>query len=116
MSSAVTASGSRLRAMRFAEVVWKAVAGENALGAASVTMPPSKNRGAAVGVPGTELNVVAHHEDGHAPAGAAPGGSRRTLLELRVRPLVGSSINRISGSSSSTFASAARCCSPPDRS
>ena len=31
-------------------------------------------------------------------------------------PLVGSSISRISGSSSMTLASAARCCSPPERS
>ena len=31
-------------------------------------------------------------------------------------PFVGSSMSRMSGCSSSTFASAARCCSPPERS
>ncbi len=94
----------------------KAVAGEKCPGRGLRNDAAVKEQGAAVGVPGTELNVVAHHEDGHAPAEQRLEDLGEHLLELRVQALGGLVINRISGSSSSTFASAARCCSPPDRS
>ena len=40
----------------------------------------------------------------------------KLCLKAASSPLVGSSSSRISGRCSSTLASAARCCSPPDRS
>ena len=42
-----------------------------------------------MGVPGTELNVVAHHEDGHAPAEQRLEDLGEHLLELRVQALGG---------------------------
>ncbi len=94
----------------------KAVAGEKCTGVPSVTMLPSKNRAqrwvcsAQNSTSWLTINTV------------TPRRSKVFMIPANVclnaasRPLVGSSISRISGSSNKTFARAARCCSPPERS
>ena len=95
----------------------EAVAGEEGPGRCLRHDAAVKEQGAAVGIPGAELHVVADHQHASRPrASSVRRISAKACLNSASRPLVGSSSSRISGSSSSTLARAARCCSPPDRS